>query len=66
LGYNDVGTDGILAVIQAEAEKFGRYLEDRRSALLRELAGVERALGIKPTTKELREMWHRGGLKGDD
>ena len=52
--------NGILTAMQAEIEKLTRYLEDRRNALLRELAGVEKALGITPTTKELREMWYKG------
>lgn len=52
--------DGVLTAIQAEIERWRRYLEDRRNALLRELAGVEKALGITPTTKELREMWYKG------
>ena len=57
--------DAILTALQAEIEKLAHYLEDRRSALLRELAGVEKALGVTPTTKELREMWYKGRIKRD-
>lgn len=51
--------------LQIELERFRRYLEDRRDALLRELAGVEKALNIQPTTKKLREMWYKGRWKVD-
>ena len=57
--------NGILTAMQVEIEKLTHYLEDRRNALLRELAGVEKALSITPTTKELREMWYKGRIKRD-
>lgn len=35
------------------------YLESKRHALLIELAAVEKELGIKPTTAQIREWWRQ-------
>lgn len=40
------------------------YLRSRRHALLIELGSIESALGISPTTKQLREMYKAGQFVG--
>jgi len=38
-----------------------QMLENRRDALLRELAGIEKQLAIAPTTRQLRQWWRNAG-----
>ena len=38
-------------------EEISRMLRDRRDALLMELSGIERQLGVSPTTAQIRALW---------